>query len=172
MQLFKGRLGLLLIVALAFLATGANAALDWSIGVVTTPLGGGDWEYTYTVTNEGTSTEDIFGLSLTLAGGVTASVTNAPTDWFGSFIAPTADWVSLFPGVPPDIGPGSSLNHFTIESPFAPGIIQANVEGTSTSSPLINTTGPVATPIPEASTFALLGLGMALGLLKLRRKKA
>jgi hypothetical protein len=169
MRLFKGRLGPLLVVALAILATGAHASLDWSVGVVVNNLGG-SWEYVYTVDNLGTSTEDILAFGLELDPGVTANVTNAPTDWDGAFIAPFVDWVSLDPAA--DIIPGASLNNFVIESPFGPGSVSASALGSVAAFETLGTTGPVATVIPEASTFALMGLGLALGLLKLRRKKA
>lgn len=152
------------------------------ISYVETDLGGGLWEYDFTVSNTGDPVADagfnVYDVFFTFDLAITASVVSLPMDWdgidgpgfFGAF--------SLLPGEPPfgaDIGPGASLGGFVLQfdAQVADLAYEAMIENPlDFFEPVILTgtaTDTSQIPVPEPSTLVLLCAGL-VGITMVRRR--
>jgi len=118
-------------VVFLFLNGLARAIPIAELTYVETDLGGGIWQYDYTVTNAAGPVVDagfnLYDVFFTFDPAVTFTVASLPPDWDAISGSGFVDVQSLAPGAPPvgaDIAPGTSLSGFIFqfdagrESPF------------------------------------------------------
>ncbi len=145
-------------------------------------LGGNQWEYMYTITNDTLAT-DINEFSILFAYGLyeNIAVVNSPADWdviafdpdliFGNPDDGIVDALALASG----LAPGSTLGGLTVSFNWlgsnAPGTQYFMIFDPSTYEVLDsgNTTPASAAPVPEPTTLILIGTGL-LGIAGMRKK--
>lgn len=148
-----------------------------------TNLGGGQWQYAYTLSNTSEPVLDpgvnIYEITINFETGAAFAVTALPTGW--DFISGDtfATNYSMNPDVPPvgnDIGPGMTLSGFVFVFGYQTGGLSYDVTFTNPDDPgnpllFSGTSTPSAiTPVPAPGTMFLLSSGLA-GLAWLRKKK-
>jgi hypothetical protein len=161
----------------------ATPSLSWGV----TDLGSGNWQYSYTITND-LSDKAIDSFSIDFAYGLydVLQVDSTPAGWGNSY-AYNPDYTSTGPSngafwgfadAGSEIAAGTSLTGFLISFAWLPD--PADAAYFTPLSNLITTTGDQAftyttidlnpAPVPEPSTLLLLGAGFAgLGLAARRR---
>jgi len=142
-----------------------------------TNLGGGMWQYDYTLFNTSDPVADagfdLYDVFFTFNPAATFTVASVPTGWDWLDGAGFAEVFSTSPGEPPtgtDIAPGTSLNDFTFLFDYKAGMLPFDVT-------FVNPIDPdnpavfsgTSAPIPEPSTIFLLGAGI-ISLAGLRRR--
>ena len=147
--------------------TGTEAGTPIS-GTLELALGSGPSPYTVTGIDAG-SWVDIGGTTYTITG----LTTYAGDDQKAYF--PTSDSVGFvdFPGISVSFGTGDALNLFAF-MPTSYGVLlkDQNASGNPFSGPYYAVTVTDAPPVPELSTWAMLGLGFGgLALVAARRRK-
>jgi len=137
------------------------------------PLGGGMWEYDFTVTNTSDpvtdASENLFDVLFTPDPNATFTDLSLPLGWSGDFGLGFAHLYSLDPGPPPtgtDIAPGASLGGFDLLSDVRLGgqltYIALFVDPNGGDPIVAQGTGsPTNVPIPEPATVFLFALGAA-----------
>ena len=166
--------GWLAAAALCAFTGSANAAF---IQYATTDLGGGSWQYDYTVGQDAEEGFDIEQFTVFFDLGLYSDllVEGSPLDWDGLEVQPDpelpddgfADWLALGFG----IAPGSSLSGFSVAFTWlgqgTPGAQRFDIIDPISFEALRS---GVTTPVPEPGTLGLLGLGMA-GMAWVRRRR-
>ena len=159
------------VIVLMMTYTGlASAILIASVDATVSP--GPTYTYSYEVTNDISSDENIWAFSVYVGVPDTAIFDEAaPTGWdawiAGGYLSFSSD-----PGF--DITPDNSLSGFEFKSNAPPGTVPYEIEGADDfgfptgSSSLGATSGPV----PEPGTFLLLGVGLVglAGYIRFRKK--
>lgn len=187
------RVGIAVLISVAIGAGPASAAPIASLEYVETALGGGLFQYDYTLTNLADPTDpddagrDIWDLFVAVPEGTLTNLTT-PSGWdlFGGGAGfDFLEAVSAIPGARPvgtDIGPGSSLGGFTLFFSQAVGSLPFSVTFANPSGPETNlvydglSTAAVQppSPVPEPGSLLLLttGIGSLLAVGRRRRRCA
>jgi hypothetical protein len=142
-----------------------------------TNLGGGMWQYDYTLFNISDQVADagfdLYDVFFTFNTSAAFAVASVPTGWDWLDGAGFADMYSLNPGAPPagtDIAPGSSLSDFRFLFDYQAGVLPFDVTFANPVDPdnpaVFNGT---SVPIPEPSTLLLIGSGIT-GVALLRKR--
>lgn len=158
-----------------------------TISYTTSALGGGKWQYQYTVIaaqNESAIAE--FSVFFDVSKYANLAVTASPGGWDSIVLQPDSTLPSdgIFDSLSlgADIGPGQSLDSFTVAFDFlgigTPGaqtfnIIDPETFSTLRSGATIAAAGPLPTPsdVPEPNTLALAMIGVVTLLARRRRCK-
>lgn len=141
-----------------------------------TDLGGGWWQYDYTVYNTsdpvGDAGFDLYDVFISFDSSATYVPLSLPGGWDGFDGMGFAEWFSLNPGAPPvgtDIDPGGFLGGFSFQIDYEAGNLSFDVYLTNPLDPInpvlySETTAPATlpAPVPEPETIALLGIGLML----------
>ncbi len=166
---------ILLLVGLLAAAGQSQASI---INYTLTPLGGTNYRYDYTVTNDGsiTSTVSLFDISFDPALYDELSLTDLSTaaDWaiaiFGSGVGIPAAFDAFATGA--GIGVGQSLGGFAVSFSWlgggSPGAQAFQIYDATTFDLLGEGVTTAASPVPVPGTLGLLSLGL-LGLAFTRR---
>lgn len=123
---------------------------------------GSAYHYSYAVTNLSSDDLPIIDLNGLPLDPTAATNLSAPTGYQISF-DPGVGILSFLPGLAngQTFGAGSTVSDFSFDSAFAPAAVSFDTTGDPTS-PAGTTLGPAGAPVPEASTFVSLGIGLSL----------
>jgi hypothetical protein len=174
-------LGLLVVV---FLNGSALATPMAAFSYVETDLGGGMWQYNYTLYNTSDPVADagadLYDVFFTFNSSAAFTVVSVPTGWDWNGGSGFADIYSLNPGEPPigtDIAPGTSLSDFVFQFDYQAGALPFDATLFNPNDPdnptmYSDTSSGTTSAVPEPSTCLLLGAGIAgFGLFRKRFKK-
>jgi hypothetical protein len=152
-----------------------------SLDYLETELGGGLFQYEYTLGNLGDPVADAgfdaYDMFLAFAPGVSLVSATTPAGWDIIFGAGFLDAFSLLPGAAPvgtDVGPRQSLAGFTFVFDDRVGSLPFQVVFTNPLDPANPVTyDGVSTPlrVQEPSALLLLGAGLAAAVLERRRRR-
>jgi len=171
-RLIPAAVGCLWLWALAAPARG-NLITDLTVSV--SPPSGGLYTYSYTLTDETSSTLGASQLFLAVAPGAGLSAISAPTGWDVFYAAGDPDVSFLSSDSSFDISPGTA-GKFSMTSAFGPALASDLVRGLDDSTgTFAENSGTILTPsavVPEPSALVLGVLGaacaVALGLARRR----
>ena len=168
---------ILFVTAILVFAHGSSFAIPSAdLSYSETDLGGGTWQYDYTVYN--TSDDpgyDLFEVFLTFDPLATPSPTALPSDWDFRSGAGFFNTFSLIPGAPPigsDVAPGTSLGGFSFTTDYQLGDMGFDIYlfNPTEPDPLV-IYGSTGTPVPEPVSGLLFGTGLA-GLAYARKRSS
>ena len=170
-------LGLLFLV---FCNSVALAVPMAEFSYVETDLGGGMWQYDYTLFNTSDPVADagfdLYDIFITFDPTATFTVAAIPAgwDWIGG--SGFADMYSLNPGAPPvgtDIAPGTSLSGFSFMFDYQAGSLPFDVTFANPVDPdnpaMYSGISSGSSAVPEPSTLLLLSAGIT-GMVLLRKR--
>lgn len=147
-----------------------QAALATVVGT-SSQVSPGIWEYSYEITNDFSSTLDVWSFDLDLLFQVLILNITSPTGWFStpdpSVLPVYTDFISWY--TPPGFGLyyGDSLSGFTFQTNLPPAPDMATYTLTDDTTQTGSTVGPT----PEPATLALFALGVAgIGRFVLKRR--
>jgi hypothetical protein len=176
-SLKKFHIFMLVLLVLGFFDGIAFAIPSADFTYVATDLGGGMWQYDYTLFNTSDPVADagfdLYDIFFTFNPASTFTVAAIPAGWDWNGGSGFADMYSLNPGAPPvgtDIAPGTSLSGFSFLFDYQAGALPFDVT-------LINLADPsnpvlyssTSTSVPEPSTLLLLSAGIT-GMVLLRKR--
>lgn len=140
-----------------------------------TNLGGGSWQYDYTLYN--TSIDlgfDLYEVAIDFSTSATFTVVSLPSGWDANTGSGFIDTFSLNQGTPPDgtdIAPGASLSGFSFQLDYQAGNLPFLAYLTDPNNPdPFSFIGNTAAAVPEPATLFLLVGGLA-GLSYFRKKR-
>ncbi len=167
-----------------FLNGSALATPMADFSYVETDLGGGMWQYGYTLFNTSDPVADagfdLYDVFFAFNSSAAFTVVSVPTGWDWNGGSGFADMYSLNPGAPPagtDIAPGTSLSDFVFLFDYRAGALPFDVTFANPVDPdnpamYSSTSSGTTSAVPEPSTMLLLGTGLAgIALLRKRFKK-
>ncbi len=138
-------------------------------------LGGGMYQYNYSISNISDSSEALYGLALTFDHAAPINGRPLPIGWYDglwngiqindSLSAFTIDPVS-------DIAAGNSLSGFRFTTDFQAGDVDFRAFFENNSGEIFETSGTTSARVPEPCTLLLLGGGLsAIGLFRNKIRK-
>ncbi|MEW5802679.1 MAG: hypothetical protein AB1847_11325 [bacterium] len=174
-------IGIFLAAALCSFTCIAWAIPSASLSYIETSLGGGTWQYDYTLFNASDPIADagydLYDLSLNFNPSYTYTVVQLPTGWDEVDGAGFITAFSQNPGTPPvgtDIAPGEFLSGFTFQFDYQVGNLPFDVTIFNPSGPdpivYSGTSASGTAPVPEPSPLLLFSFGF-LGLLSISGMK-
>lgn len=133
-----------------------------------TDLGGGLWQYNYTLFNTSDPVLDagldVFDVTIDFSPGATFTLLSLPAGWSEIDGAGFTETFSLNPGEPPagtDIAPGTSLNGFSFQFDYQAGDLPFLAFLTNQDGPDPIPFNGTTSSVPEPGTLILLGSGLA-----------
>src|ERR1039458_6381897 len=153
---YLGNLGILIVVTL-FLSPAARAGSIF----VDPSVSGSPGAYTYSYEIENQTSVGLLLFSLTVTGDV--GTINAPTGWVTStgILAPGETQVEWFStDIPYDVPALGTLSGFSFTSDSGPGTVAFSTFDENFTEFDGQTTGPVASTVPEPNSLALLGTAL------------
>ena len=159
---------ILALIGSLFAAQAANAAL--AVNLTSTALGGGIFDYHYSIANSGP--EDLAIVSITdaaLGDPMIGATLQAPSGFLASYDS-SLGFVD-FIGDTSVFGAGTKLGGFSFQSSMSPQGQFINFEALSITGTLISGNVDLTiTPVPEAGTFWAAGLGLAAFIFSQRQR--
>ena|ERR1035438_1854883 len=156
-----------LIATVLFLTPAVRAGIIVDASVVGSP---GAYSYSYEIENQ--TDVGVLLFSLTITGDV--GLIEAPTGWVSgtTILAPgetSVEWIST--DIPYDVPTLGTLSGFVIASDSGPGTVDFSTFDDNFTEFDGQTTGPVASTVPEPQSLALFGTAL-IGIYTLRRWQA
>ncbi len=159
---------ILALIGSLFAAQATHAGL--AISLTSTPLGGGIFDYHYSIANSGP--EDLAIVSITdaaLGDALIGATLQAPAGFLASYDS-SLGFVD-FIGDASVFGAGTTIGGFWFQSGVSPQGQFINFEALSITGSLISGNVDLTiTPVPEAGTFWAAGLGLVAFVISQRRR--
>ena len=157
-----------------FSAGSAHAQLQVVVAPTVTQTGS-LYNYVYSITNFTSTNLAVINLDgLPLVSGLLSNFSAPGTFGITNPYDSGVGIESFYEGIAPSdtFAPGSTVSGFSFSSIFAPATISYDTLDDNGGATTGTTLGPAAAPVPEASTFVSLGLGLSvLAFVALRRRR-